>query len=344
MKLGYGMGYWSAGPPPGTLESVLEAERLGFDSAWTAEAYGSDALTPLAWYGSRTTRLRLGTGIAQMPARTPTALAMAAMTLDHLTGGRLVLGVGASGPQVAEGWYGQRYPKPLARSREYVAILRAAIARSDPIAHTGDHYTLPYTAADGTGLGKPLRSTIHPLRPHIPIVLGAEGPKNIALAAEIADGWLAMLYSPSQDGWYRERLAEGFARRAPDASPAEDFEVVSLVPAMVAPTTEEAADVLRPFIALYAGGMGARGANFHFEVIARLGYEAEATKIQDLYLSGRKTEAIAAVPTALVEDLALVGPPEKTRDDLEAWKETAITTMVISGPPPLLRVLAELVL
>jgi F420-dependent oxidoreductase-like protein len=344
MKLGLGMGYWSAGPPAGMLDTVQEAERLGFDSMWTAEAYGSDALTPLAWFGAHTSTIKLGTGICQMPARTPTALGMAAMTLDHLSEGRLLLGVGASGPQVVEGWYGQPYPKPLARSREYIDILRATIAREEPVAYQGDHYTLPHAGGGGTGLGKPLRSTIHPRRSEIPIYLGAEGPKNIALAAEIADGWVAMLYSPHDDAWYRERLAEGFAKRAPERSPAGDFEVVCLAPAVVNPDVEAAADMVRPFLALYAGGMGARGANFHFEAIARAGFEAEALKIQELYLAGNKKDAIAAVPTALVEAMALVGPPEKIRDDLAAWEAGVVTTLLVSGPPVLLRTLAEIVL
>jgi F420-dependent oxidoreductase-like protein len=344
MKLGLGMGYWSAGPPAGMLDTVREAERLGFDSMWTAEAYGSDALTPLAWFGAHTSTIKLGTGICQMPARTPTALGMAAMTLDHLSEGRLLLGVGASGPQVVEGWYGQPYPKPLARSREYIDILRATIAREEPVAYQGDHYTLPHAGGGGTGLGKPLRSTIHPRRSEIPIYLGAEGPKNIALAAEIADGWVAMLYSPHDDAWYRERLAEGFAKRAAERSPAGDFEVVCLAPAVVNPDVEAAADMVRPFLALYAGGMGARGANFHFEAIARAGFEAEALKIQELYLAGNKKDAIAAVPTALVEAMALVGPPEKIRDDLAAWEAGVVTTLLVSGPPVLLRTLAEIVL
>ena len=341
MKLGLGMGYWSAGPPPGMLDMVLEAERLGFDSMWTAEAYGSDALTPLAWYGSHTSSIKLGTSICQMPARTPTALGMAAMTLDHMSEGRLLLGVGASGPQVVEGWYGQPYPKPLARSREYIDILRTTIAR-ETVAFSGDHYTLPY--AGGTGLGKALKSTIHARRTDIPIYLGAEGPKNIALAGEIADGWVAMLYAPNADAWYRERLAEGFAKRSPDRSPAEDFEVVCLAPAVINPDVEAAADMIRPHLALYAGGMGAKGANFHFDAVARAGFEAEATKIQELYLAGNKKEAIAAVPTAMVEAMALIGPPEKIRDDLAAWEDGVVTTLLVTGPPVLLRALAEIVL
>ena len=243
---------------------------------------------------------------------------------------------------MVEGWYGQPYPKPLARSREYVDIVRRAVARAEPVAFSGDHYTLPYVG--GTGLGKALKSTIHPRRTEIPIYLGAEGPKNIALAAEIADGWVAMLYAPKDDAWYRERLAEGFAKRSPDRSPAEAFEVVCLTPAVINPDVEAAADMLRPFLALYAGGMGARGANFHFEAIARAGFEAEATKIQELYLAGNKNDAIAAVPTAMVEAMALVGPPEKIRDDLARWQESVVTTLLVSGPADTLRTMAELAL
>jgi F420-dependent oxidoreductase-like protein len=341
VRLGYGIGYWSSGPPPGTAEGVQEAERLGFDSLWTAEAYGSDALTPLAWWGSQTSRMRLGTGICQMPARTPTATAMAAMTMDHLSEGRFILGLGASGPQVVEGWYGQPYPKPLARTREYVDIVRQTIRREQPVTFAGDHYTLPLEG--GTGLGKALKSTIHPRRGDLPLFIGAEGPKNVALAAEIADGWVAMLVSPHDDAWHRERLAEGFSRRAPDLRPASEFEVVCMVPVVINPDVEAAADMVRPHLALYAGGMGAKGANFHFDAIARAGFEAEADRIQELYLAGNKAEAIASIPVKMVEAFALVGPPEKIRDDLEAWKETVVTTMLVSGPVPLLRTVAELV-
>jgi F420-dependent oxidoreductase-like protein len=341
MRLALSMGYWSAGPPPDLLESVLEAERLGFDSVWTAEAYGSDALTPLAWVGSHTTRMRLGTAICQIPARTPAATAMAAMTLDHLSGGRFILGLGASGPQVAEGWYGQAYPKPLARTREYVEIVRRMVARQEPVEFSGEFFALPHPG--GAGLGKPLKSTIHPYRSDLPIYLGAEGPKNISLAAEIGDGWISMLYTPKEDAWYRARLEEGFGRPGARRS-AADFDVVALLPVVIHPEVETAADMIRPFIALYAGGMGARGANFHFDVFVRMGYEAEATHIQDLYLAGQKREAIAAVPTKLVEELALVGPPEKVRDDFDAWRETAVTTFMVNGPPVMLRTLAELVL
>lgn len=341
IKLGYNTGYWSAGPPAGALEAIQEAERLGFDSAWTAEAYGSDALTPLAWWGSHTERIRLGTGIVQLSARTPTATAMAAITLDHLSGGRFILGLGASGPQVVEGWYGQPYPKPLARTREYIEIIRRVLARDRPVEHHGQFYDLP--ASGGARLGKALKSTVHPVRADLPIFLAAEGPKNVALAAEIADGWLPLFFAPKQDAFYRERLAEGFAASG-DASKAERFEVVSSVFIIPGDDPERCADFVRPFLALYAGGMGARGANFHFEVFARMGYEDVATKVQELYLAGRKEEAAAAIPLAMVEDVALVGPQEKIRDELARWKETCITTFLVSGPASTLSSYASAIL
>src|SRR5664279_209479 len=211
LRLGLNTGYWAGGPPPGALEAVQEAERLGFDSIWTAEAYGSDALMPLAWWGSQTERIKLGTAIVQISARTPAATAMAAMTLDHLSGGRMILGLGVSGPQVVEGWYGQPFAKPLARMREYIGILRDILAREGRVTNDGPHYPLPVAGRDGvTGLGKPLKSSIHPLRSDIPIYLAAEGPKNIALGAELCDGWLALFYSPYHDDFYRDALAEGF--------------------------------------------------------------------------------------------------------------------------------------
>ncbi|MGI5127329.1 LLM class F420-dependent oxidoreductase [Pseudonocardia sp. CA-107938] len=336
MKLGLALGYWGAGPPPGTDEQVATAEDLGFDSLWTAEAYGSDAFTPLSWYGARTSRIKLGTSVAQMSARTPTATAMAAMTLDHLSGGRVVLGIGASGPQVVEGWYGQPYPKPLARTREYVQILRATIAR-ERVTSDGPHYPIPY--AGGTGLGKPLRSTIHPLRTNLPILLAAEGPKNVALAGEIADGWQPLFYAPRHDAHYRAALDEGFARRGgrPDG-----FEVVNMVQLVVDDDVEAAADRVRPMLALYIGGMGAKGANFHYEVFARMGYEDACAQIQELYLGGRKDEAIAAVPLELVEQVALVGPRAKIAEELPAWRDSLVTTLVVSGTPDTLRLAADL--
>ncbi|MDO8615012.1 MAG: LLM class F420-dependent oxidoreductase [Dehalococcoidia bacterium] len=344
MKLGLGTGYWSAGPPPGVEQQIELAERLGFDSMWAAEAYGSDCLTPLAWWGAKTQRLRLGTSIAQISARTPAALAMAAMTLDHLSGGRVILGIGASGPQVVEGWYGQPYPRPLERTREYVAILRQIFAREERVTFQGKHYQLPYPAeAGGLGLGKPLKSTLHPRRTDIPVYLAAEGPKNVALAAEIADGWLPMWFSPKMDKWYRDALAEGFSRPGARRRP-EEFEVACMVPIMVSDDIEAAANFLRPMLALYVGGMGARGANFHYDAIARLGYEAECQRIQDLYLSGEKQAAMAAIPLQMVQDLALIGPLAKIKEELPLWTNTVLTTMLVSGPPQLLETVAELVL
>jgi F420-dependent oxidoreductase-like protein len=341
LKLGLNMGYWAGGPPPELEESVLEAERLGFESIWAAEAYGSDALMPLAWWGSRTERIKLGTAIVQISARTPAATAMAAMTLDHLSGGRLILGLGVSGPQVVEGWYGQSFAKPLARTREYIGILRDIWAREGPVTNDGSHYPLPLPG--GTGLGKPLKSSIHPLREDIPIYLAAEGPKNIALAGELCDGWLALFYSPHHDGFYRDALGEGLARPGARRS-WEEFEVAATVPLIVTDDVEAAADMLRPMYALYFGGMGARGANFHANVAIRMGYEQEVEKIQELYLGGRKQEAAAAVPTALLEQLTLIGPKEKIRHDLEAWRDSIVTTLLIAGDPATLRTAAELVL
>jgi F420-dependent oxidoreductase-like protein len=340
IKLGYNTGYWSSGPPAGVFAAVQEADRLGFDSVWTAEAYGSDAISPLAWWGAHTQNVRLGTAIVQMSARTPAATAMAALTMDHLSGGRFILGLGASGPQVVEGWYGQPYPRPLARTREYVQIVRDIWAREVPVDFHGDFYDMPLRG--GTGLGKPLKSTVHPLRSDIPIFLGAEGPKNVALAAEICDGWLPLFFSPKEDGFYRQCLADGFAASG-EAGKADRFEVASTVMIIPGDDPERCADMVRPFLALYAGGMGAKGANFHFEVFARMGYEDVALKVQDLYLQGKKAEAAACIPLAMVQDVALVGPPDKIRAELEQWKETCITTFLVSGPASVLPLYADLI-
>jgi len=341
VKLGVQLGYWSRTPPIGVEHTIAEAERLGYDSIWTAEAWGSDALTPLAWWGAATTRLRLGTALIQLSARTPTATAMAAMTLDYLSGGRFVLGLGVSGPQVVEGWYGQPFPSPLARTREYIKIIRDVLAREAPVTNDGPHYPLPYPG--GAGLGKPLKPIVHPLRADIPIIMGAEGPKNVALAAEIADGWFPIYFSPAHTDFYAAALAEGFARPGARRS-AADFEVLAFAPVVIDDDIETAADQLRPMIALYVGGMGAKEANFHFDVFCRLGYEAEATKIQELYLGGQQADAVAAVPTRMVEEMALIGPREKIRDDLEAWKSSMVTTLLINGTPDVLRTMAEFVL
>ena len=341
LKLGYNTGYWSAGPPAGVQEAVVEAERLGFNSVWTAEAYGSDALTPLAWWGAATERIKLGTAIMQMSARTPAATAMAAITMDHLSDGRFICGLGASGPQVVEGWYGQEYPRPLARTREYVEILRSIFAREAPVEFHGAFYDMPVEG--GAGLGKALKSTVHPLRSDIPIYLAAEGPKNVALSAEICDGWLPLFFSPKDDGFYRDCLRQGF-EVAGDPTKADRFEITATVMLIPGDEVEQCADFVRPFLALYAGGMGARGANFHFEVFARMGYEDVAEKVQQLYLEGKKGEAAAAIPLAMVEDVALVGPTDKIRDELGKWRETCITEFLLSGPAQVLPAYADLVL
>jgi F420-dependent oxidoreductase-like protein len=337
VKLGLVVGYWPpSGPPPDAVDQIATAEALGFESIWTAEAYGSDCFTPLAWWGAATQRIKLGTSITQISARTPASTAMTAITLDHLSGGRLILGLGVSGPQVVEGWYGQDYAKPLARTREYVDIVRRIVARDQPVEYRGEHYSMPFPG--GTGLGKPLKSIVRPLRTDIPIYLGAEGPKNVALAAEIGDGWLPMFFSPRADEFYRGALAEGFARRTADA-----FEVACVVPVVPGDDVEACADFLRPNLALYIGGMGARDRNFHKDVFVRLGYEAECEKIQQAYLEGRKADAAAAVTTPMVEDVYLVGPPAKIRDDLARWRATCVTTLLVAGSSPLLRQVAELV-
>ncbi len=341
LKLGLSLGYWSGGLPPDAQETVLEAERLGFDSVWTAEAYGSDVFTPLAWWGAATSRIGLGTGIAQISARAPTATAMAAMSLDHLSAGRFRLGLGVSGPQVVEGWYGQPFAKPVARMREYIAIVRDVFARERPVVSPGPHYPLPLEG--GTGLGKPLKSSVHPLRSEIPIYLAAEGPKNVAMGAELCDGWLALFVSPHADGDYRAALGEGFARPGARRT-VETFDVAAQVPFIVTDDVEAALDAVRPFYALYFGGMGAKGANFHANVPIRMGYQAEIERVQDLYLSGAKHEAAAALPRRLLEALTLIGSADRIRHDLAAWRESLATTLLIAGDRTTLRTAAELVL
>ena len=338
LRLGFSTGYWSAGPPAGAAEAVAAADRLGLDSVWTAEAYGSDAFTPLAWWGAGTRTVRLGTGIAQMAARTPTATAMAAMTLDHLSGGRFVLGLGASGPQVVEGWYGQPYPRPLERTREYVDIVRQVLRREEPVRLDGAHYQLPLRG--GTGQGKALRSTVHPLRADLPVHLAAQGPRNTALAAEIADGWLPFLFSPRLSAAYAEHLAAGFAHRAPERSPSSTFEVCAAVPVALGRDVEQAADALRPHFALYIGGMGSGSANYHREAVERLGHEAACAEIARRWADGDRPGAAAAVPTELVLDVALAGSPAQLREQLAAWKASVVTTLIIQTDP---RVLPDVV-
>ena len=341
LKLGYSIGYWSSGPPEDIQQTIAEAERLGFNSIWTAEAYGSDVLTPLAWWGAATQRLQLGTAIMQMSARTPAAAAMAAITMDHLSNGRFNLGLGVSGPQVVEGWYGQPYPKPLARTREYVAVVRAILAREEPVNFHGTFYDMPLDG--GTGLGKPLKSTVHPLRPDLPIYLAAEGPKNVALAAEVADGWLPAFFSPKDDAYYRDCLDAGFAASG-DSEKKERFQVSASVPVVPGPDVEQSADMIRPMLALYVGGMGAKEVNFHYKVFERMGYGEVAAQVQDLYLAGKKSEAAAAIPLEMVEDVALVGPPEKIKEELPLWRSTCLTEIQIAGPGMLLPIAADIIL
>ena len=333
MKLGLALGYWFAEKPAGHADAVRAAEDLGFDSVWSAEAYGSDCFTPLAWLGASTTTLKLGTAVCQLSARTPTATAMTALTMDHLSEGRFMLGLGASGPQVVEGWYGQPYPKPLARTREFVEIIRRVLERAEPLDFQGAQFQLPVTGDHTTGLGKPLKSITHPLRADLPILLGAEGPKNVAQTAEIADGWLPIFLSPKTDPMYRSYLTEGFARPGARRS-WSDFEIPNLVTMVIDDDLDKAADIVRMSLGFYIGGMGAKDVNFHADVFSRMGYEAEVHKIQELFLQGHKDEAIASVPLSLVEDVALVGPRDKVMGELEAWKETCITTLLVPAVRP----------
>jgi F420-dependent oxidoreductase-like protein len=339
MRLGLQLGY---DDPVSAVALAEEADRLGLDSVWTSEAYGTDAVTPLAWVAARTTTVRLGTAIMQMPARTPAATAATVATLDLLSGGRALLGLGTSGPQVAEGWHGEAWGRPLARTREYVDIVRAVLRREAPLEHHGEHYDIPFRGPGATGLGKPLKLIVRPARAEVPVYLAAIGPKNVALAAEIADGWLPIFFSPERFAdVHGPHLEEGFARRGgrPDG-----FDVAPLVPVVVADDVSAARDFLRPLLALYVGGMGARGQNFYNRLACRYGFEAEAAAIQDLYLDGKKAEAAAAVPDALVDEIALVGDRDRIADRLEAWRACGATSLLLQArQPEALQLLAELV-
>lgn len=346
MRLGINFGYqdWGTGLA-GAVQLSQEAERLGFHSGWTAEAYGSDAVTPLTWLMAHTERLSFGSAIMQMPARSPAMTAMTAATLDLMSGGRFLLGLGASGPQVVEGWHGQAYGKPLARTREYVEIVRAILRRDVPVEHHGECYDIPYEGADATGLGKPLKLIIHPHRADIPIYVAAIGPKNVELAAEIADGWLPIFFSPTRlRDTYGDALDRGFAT-AGGGKDLSRFDIAPTVAVAVGDDVDALRGLVKPMVALYVGGMGARGKNFYNDLACRYGYEAAAREIQDLYLDGKKGEATAAVPDELVDEVALLGPPERIRDRLEPWRESGITTMVVSAAQPeALQLMAELVL
>ena len=324
IRFGLNVGY-SGAQLAVDMDLVREAERLGFHSVWTAEAYGSDAVTPLAWIGGQTRTIRLGSAIMQMAARTPAMTASTATSLDQLSGGRFLLGLGVSGPQVVEGWHGQPFGKPLTRTREYVEIVRAIWARERPLEHQGEHYQIPYRGPGATGLGKPLRSILHGRQ--IPVYIAATRPKSVTQAAEIADGWLAVWYSPYRTGFYRDALESGF-RRAGGGKSLASFDVAPAVTVIQGDDVQACLDFVKPMLALYIGGMGARGKNFYNELACRYGFEAAAKKIQELYLDGKKAEATAAVPNELADEVSLVGPPARIRDRLAAWRESGATTLI----------------
>jgi F420-dependent oxidoreductase-like protein len=339
MRLGLNFGYWGSGPSD-NIAIAREAEKLGYDSLWTAEAYGSDAVTPLVWLAAHTERINVGTAIMQMPARTPAMTAMTAATVDLLTGGRFRLGIGASGPQVVEGWHGVVYGKLLTRTREYVEIVRTILKRDRPVEHHGEYYDIPVKG--GTGLGKPLKLIVHPLRSDIPIYIAAIGPKNVALAAEIADGWLPVFFSPKRVDVFRKSLDEGFSRRT-DGKGLAGFDIAPTVSVVAGDDVDACRMQVKPNLALYIGGMGARGKNFYNDLACRYGYEDAAKTIQDLYLAGKKNEAIAAVPDALVDEIALCGPRERIKDQLAVWKEAGVTTLICgTGSIDAIRMMGEL--
>ena len=317
MKLGFYMGYAQPGTNPlELLELAREAERLGYDSAWAAEAWGVDAITPLAWLGATTTTLRLGTAIMQLPGRSPANAAMTAVTLDLLSGGRFLMGLGTSGPQVVEGWHGQEWGKPLVKTREYVEIVRA-IVRRERLEHHGEHYDIPVQG--GTGLGKPLKLMARPFRSEIPIYIAAIAPKAVEQAFEIADGWLPIFWSPE---------------KAPDVFPLdrrrEGFDVAPTAPAIVTDDVQSGRDALKQYYSFYIGGMGARSRNFYNDLFTRYGYEAEAHEIQELFLDGKQAEAAGKIPDAFVDEVALVGSVERIRERLAAFRESGATSLLVS--------------
>ncbi|CAL9434898.1 MULTISPECIES: LLM class F420-dependent oxidoreductase [Streptomyces] len=334
MRLGLALGYWGRGPSPGHVPLAREAERLGYDSVWTAESWGSDAFTPLAWIAAHTSRIRLGTAVAQMAARPPTTTAMHALTLDHLCGGRLLLGLGLSGPQVVEGWYGRPFPaSPLTATREYVAVLRQALRREAPVELPGRFHAHPYRGPDATGLGRPLKPITHPLRADLPILLGAEGPKNVAQTVRIADGWLPLYWAPTRPEVYGPAVA---------ALP-EGFLVAPMAQARVCSDVAEGLLPVKAMLGFYIGGMGHASRNFHADLMARMGYEEEARRIQRLFAEGRREEAVRAVPDAFADEISLVGPRERIAERLESWRKGPVTDLLVLSPDrETLRVLAEL--
>ena len=335
MKLGLMWGYWGQFPPANLVETTVDAEALGFDTVWTAESWGSDAFSPLAYLAARTERIRLGTAVTQLSARTPTATAMHALTIDHLSGGRFILGLGVSGPQVVEGWYGQPSDRPLARTREYVEIIRRVFAREEPLAFDGDFYQHPYRGPGSAGLGKPLKVITHPLRRRIPIFIGAEGPKNVAQTAQIADGWFPLYYSPYRQDVYASQLVGA----------SEDFEIAAQCMVTISDDVEAGLEPVKMMLGFYIGGMGAKGQNYHTKLMSRMGFEAEALRIQELFMEGRRDEAVAAVPTEFADEISLVGPPERIRDRLAAWNDSPVTMLnVYPSDSESMRRIAEVVL
>ena len=333
MDLGLTLGYWNRAMPADLVDLFTAADQLGYDAVWTAESWGSDAFSPLVLAAAHTENIKLGTGVVQLSARTPSATAMHAVTLDHISNGRVILGLGVSGPQVVEGWYGMPSRKPLARTREYVEILRRAFEREGPLEFQGEHYQLPYTGEGAEGLGKPLKIMTHPLR-QIPIWIGAEGPKNVAQTAEIADGWLPLYYSPWRPEVYHEQIKD---RKV-------GFEIGVNVTFKVHDDVEAALLPTKGMLAFYIGGMGAKGQNYHTKLMARMGFEEQAYKIQDLFMDGRREEAVMEVPTEFADEISIVGSVERIKDRLQAWEESAVT-MINVAPRTVdeLRVIAELV-
>ena len=333
MKLGLCLGLVEPQNVDGQMDLAVEADRLGYDSCWFGEVYGSDCFTPITWVGSRTSRIRLGTSILQLSARTPTSAAMTAVTIDLLSRGRLSIGVGASGPQVVEGWYGQPYPRPLERTREWITIFRQIVERAEPLVFHGKHYDIPHPG--GTGLGKPLKLMIKPHRPRIPLYLGAEGPKNVALAAELCEGWLPMFISPYRMNVYDEALAA--------ASP--DFDIAAVVQVNIGDDLEACLAPVRQNVGFYIGGMGAKTVNLHKNHVTRLGFGEAAERVQDLFLAGRRDEAYAAVPVQLADEISLCGPWGRIRERLQDWKKSRISSLLVQArDPATLRLFAEALL
>jgi F420-dependent oxidoreductase-like protein len=343
MKLGLISGTF--GPKPSVpMDLILEAEKLGYDSVWTAEAYGNDAITPLTWIAAKTSKIKLGTAIMQMPARTPAMTAMTAMTLDALSGGRFILGLGPSGPQVIEGWHGVPYGRPLTRTREYVTIIRKILAREEPVEHKGFHYEIPYRGPGASGLGKPLKSILHG-RPDLKIYTASISPNGLECAGEVADGVFPVWMNPEKADVLMPSIQKGIAAAPGGNKKLSDFDLAPFITTVLGDDLDRCRIPVKGMLALYIGGMGARGKNFYNDYAKRLGYEEAAVKIQDLYLDGKKAEAMAAVPDKLVDEIALVGPKERIRDRVAVWKKSPATSMLIgSGQPEALRLLAELVL